>query len=479
MPAGGYDESRTPAATGSSRGQSIRPRVPVTVTQVMTIGIGARRRRRSRPAPHDPRPAAVPFSARGALGGRLRGARERLRGFLDPPDTGRDPGVLTRMLESLRAFARTRVRETDGAAAFAVFGVGLLGDRLARGSVPAGLFTLLLAFPLAWRRRAPVTVLAVTAVVAFAQWLAGPPLLADVALLAALYTVAADRPRRVAAAGFFILECGAVLAAVRWGASAPVTFASLSGAVVAALVTGLYVRARRAHVASLLERAAQLESERDQQALLAAAAERARISREMHDVVAHSLAVVVSLANGATAKLGRDPEQSREALESISEIGRQALADTRRLLSVLRAEEAIAERAPQPGIEQIADLVEHAASTGLAAVLTVRGDPVPVAAGPALAAYRIVQEAITNTVKHAEAATTLAVDLTWTARCLRVAVTDDGHGTSRPTDSPGGFGLAGIRERAALYGGTATAGPRHQGGWQVSATIPLTGQDQQ
>jgi signal transduction histidine kinase len=449
----------------------------------MTIGMGARGQRCSRPAPHDRPPAAgrreaaVPFSPGGAPGGRLRAACERLRVFLDPPGTGRDPGALTRLLESLRAFTRTRVRVTDTAVAFAVFAVSLLGDRLARGSVAAGLLTFLLALPLAWRRRAPVTVFGVTAVVAFAQWLAGFPLLADVALLAALYTVAADRPRRVAAAGFFILECGAVLAAARWGASAMVTFASLSGAVVAALVTGLYFRARRAHVAGLVERAARLEFERDQQALLAAAAERARISREMHDVVAHSLAVVVSLANGATAKLGRDPEQSREALESIAELGRQALADTRRLLSVLRAEEFIAARAPQPGIEQIADLVDHAASTGLAATLTVRGDPVPVAAGPALAAYRIVQEAITNTVKHAEGATSVAVELTWTPRCLQIAVTDDGHGNRRSAGSAGGFGLTGMRERAALYGGTATTGPRQQGGWEVSATIPVTGQD--
>ena len=411
------------------------------------------------------------FSPGGALG-------ERLRVFLDPPDTGRDPGAPARLLESSRAFTRTHVRVTDSAVAFAVFTVSMLGDRVARGSVPAGLFTFLLAFPLAWRRRAPVTVFGVTAVVAFAQWLAGVPLLADVALLAALYTVAANRPRRVAAAGFFILEGGAVLAAGRWGASALVTFASLSGVVVAALVSGLYVRARRAHVAGLVERAARLEFERDQQALLAAAAERARISREMHDVVAHSLAVVVSLANGATAKLGRDPEQSREALESISELGRQALADTRRLLSVLRAEETIADRAPQPGIEQIADLVDHAAATGLAAALTVRGDPVPVAAGPALAAYRIVQEAITNTVKHAEAATTIAVELTWTPHCLQIAVTDDGHGTGQSAGSAGGFGLTGMRERAALYGGTATAGPGQHGGWEVNATIPLTGQDQ-
>jgi len=474
LPADRYDESRTSASAGSSRGRSIPNTAPVTVTRVMTIGMAARRRRRSRPAPHDPPPAAgfrvaaVPSSPGGALS-------ERLRVFLDPPDTGRDPGALARLLESLRAFTRTRVLVTDSAVAFAVFAVSLLGDRLARGSVSAGLFTFLLALPLAWRRRAPVTVFGVTAMVAFAQWLAGVPLLADVAL----YTVAADRPRRVAAAGFFILEGGAAFAAARWGASALVTFASLSGAVVAALVTGLYVRARRAHVASLVERAARMEFERDQQALLAAAAERARISREMHDVVAHSLAVMVSLANGATAKLGRDPEQSREALESISELGRQALADTRRLLSVLRAEENTAARAPQPGIDQIADLVDHAASTGLAATLAVCGDPVPVAAGPALAAYRIVQEAIINTVKHGEAATTIAVELAWTPRCLQIAVTDDGRGTRRSAGSPGGFGVAGMRERPALYGGTATAGPRQQGGWEVSATIPLTGQDQQ
>jgi signal transduction histidine kinase len=319
--------------------------------------------------------------------------------------------------------------------------------------------------------------------VAFAQWLAGILVLADVSLLAALYTVAALRPPRVAAAGAVILEGGAVLAAVRWGASALATFAFLSGLVVAALVTGLYVRARRMYVASLVERAARLEFERDQQALLAAAAERARISREMHDVVAHSLAVVISLANGATAKLARDPEQSREALESISELGREALADTRRLLSVLRTEEGTAARAPQPGIEQIEALVHRAAATGLAATLTVRGDPVPVAPGLALSAYRIVQEAITNAVRHAQRATTLTVELAWAPGRLKLAVTDDGHGGppvtgaantgTANTGAANGFGLAGMRERAALCGGTATAGPGPERGWTVTATIAL------
>jgi signal transduction histidine kinase len=424
--------------------------------------------------PPGPAPAAGHRGAAGPAGStRLQDVRERVRLLLDPPETGRDPGALARLAGSCRAFTRSHVQVTDGALAFAVFAVGLVSAELAHRSVWAGLLTFLLALPLAWRRRAPIRVFLVIASVAFAQWLASLQLLADVALLAALYTAAAARPQRAAVAGAFILEGGAVLAAARWGESALATFAFLSGLVVAALVSGLYIRARRAHIASLVERAARLEFERDQQALLAATAERARLSREMHDVMAHSLAVVIALANGATAKLGRDPEQSREALESISELGRQALADTRRLLSVLRTEEGTALRAPQPGIEEIADLVDRAASTGLAATLTVHGDPVPVAASLALSAYRIVQEAITNAVKHAQEAATVAVGLTWTPRRLEIAVTDDGHGDGRSAGSASGFGLAGMRERAALYGGTATAGPGRDGGWTVTATIPI------
>jgi signal transduction histidine kinase len=399
--------------------------------------------------------------------------RERLRVLLDPQETRRDPGALRRLLRSGRDFARTHAGATDGALALAVFAAGLVSADLARRPAWAGLLTLMLALPLAWRRRAPIIVFLIIAAVAVAQWLADLELFADVALLAALYTVAASRPQRAAVAGAFILEGGAVLAAARWGESALATFAFLSGLVVAALAFGLYVRARRLYVGGLVERAARLEFERDQQALLAASAERARISRELHDVVAHSLAVVVSLANGAAAKLGRDPEQSREALESISDLGRQALADTGRLLTVLRAEEGATTRAPQPGIEQIGDLVDRAASTGLAATLTVRGDPVPVAAGLGLSAYRIVQEAITNAVKHAESATAVSVELTWTPRCLEIAVTDDGPGGGRSAGSASGFGLAGMRERAAVYGGAAAAGPGPEGGWTVNATIPI------
>ena len=444
-----------------------------------TIGFAIHQDDRRRPSSQDPSPVAGHHVAAVPAGPtRLRDLRERVRVLLDPPEIEHDPGRLTRLFQSWRTFARTHVQMTDGALALVVLAVGLLGLLATKRPDPIAsvLLTFLLALPLAWRRRAPITVFLVIAVVAFAQWIAYLPLAADVALLVALYTVATESPRRAAVAAACILEGGAVLAAVRLDQSPFAAFAFLSGLVVAALVSGLYVRTRRSHLAGLVERAARLEFERDQQALLAATAERTRISREMHDVIAHSLAVVISLANGATVKLEREPEQTRQALESISEIGRQALADTRRLLSVLRTEEGTPRRGSQPGIEEIAELVDRATATGLSTTLTVRGDPVPVDAGVALSAYRIVQEAITNAVKHAEGASTVAVDLTWAPRSLQVVVTDNGHGDGPPAGTPNGFGLVGIRERAALYGGTATAGPGQAGGWTVEASIPVVKQ---
>lgn len=416
--------------------------------------------------------AAVLFS----LAGRASDwdLHQRLRALLDPPEAEQGTGALKRFFDSLRAFSRAHPQLTDGALAFAIFTTGLISAELAQGSAWPGMITFLLTLPLVWRRRAPLTVFFVIAAVALVEWLGNFRLFAAVALLVALYTVAAERPRRAALVAALIVEGGVVLAAARWGTSAFATFASLSGVVVAALVLGLYARARRSYVASLVERAARLEFERDQEALLAAAAERARISREMHDVIAHSLAVMVSLANGATAKLRREPEQSREALESISELGRQALDDTRGLLSVLRTEEGGTTRAPQPGVSDIERLVDRAGATGITATLAIHGDPVPLAAGPALAVYRIVQEAVTNALKHAEGATKVTVELTWAPNYLDIVVMDDGHGTIRAAGPQGGFGLAGMRERAALYGGTALAGPREGGGWTVKATVPVS-----
>jgi signal transduction histidine kinase len=427
-------------------------------------------------------PEATAPSSGSVSATRARGRQicERVRGLVDPPEQGRANARLTRWLEFSAAFSRGHPRLMDGAVAIAIFGLGLLNNLAAPGHpVSIVLFTSLLALPLAWRRRAPITVFLFIATAAFAQWLNTIPLFADTALFVALYGVAVARPRRAAIAATLILEIGAALATVRWApdGSSLQNFALLSGAVVAAVVSGVHIRARRLYVVNLLERATRLEFERDQQARLAAAAERARIAREMHDVIAHTLAVVISLANGATAKLRRDPEQSRDALQSISELGRRALDDTRQILSVLRTEAGADTRAPQPGIDEISDLVEQAAAAGLAATLTVHGHPSPVDTGPALSAYRIVQEALTNTITHARDATTLAIEVTWAPQRLQISIEDDGRLGVASSHLSGGFGLVGMRERAALYGGSATAGPRDGGGWTVSATIPTIARD--
>jgi signal transduction histidine kinase len=398
----------------------------------------------------------------------------RASALLDSPQRDGGPRPLKKLFAQATTFARTHVRVTDGAIASVVFAFGLLADEIGHRSLERAIFTVLLALPLAWRRRAPITVFLFIAAVAFVQWLANVQLAGDVSLLVALYTIADDRPQRAAISAAVILETGAVLATLRWTTrdSALRTFTFLSGVVVASLVSGVYFRARRAHVASLVERASRLELERDQQARLAAAAERARIAREMHDVIAHSLAVVIALVDGASAKLRRDPEQAREALESVSSLSRQALDDTRRLLSVLRTEEGAADRAPQPGITDIAYLVDQVSSTGIAATLTVEGTAVPLATGPALAAYRIVQEAITNALKHAEDVTAIAIVLTWSPRQLEISVTDNGRAKAPYLVSSGGLGLSGMRERAALYGGSAAACPGTSGGWIVHAALP-------
>jgi signal transduction histidine kinase len=339
-------------------------------------------------------------------------------------------------------------------------------------------FTPALAAPLILRRRCPIAVFSALSAIAFAQWLANVQLGADLALLVSLYTVADERPRRVAVGAALLLEIGAVLAAARWTlAESPLrSFVFLSGLVAVALLLGANVRARRAHVNSLLERAARLEIERDQQAQIAAAAERTRIAREMHDVIAHTLAVIVALVDGASAKLYRDPEQAGRALQNVADLGRQTLDDTRRLLGVLRTSPAPESRLPQPGIPEIAGLLEQVSATGLEVAMQVHGAPVPLPPGPALTAYRIVQEATTNVLKHATGATTVVIKLHYRARSLDLEVHNDGpvvqaQGVARA--GPTGFGLAGMRERAAIYDGSVSAGPDPSGGWIVRARLSL------
>ena len=345
-----------------------------------------------------------------------------------------------------------------------LLGLGLVG---AQGS--ARWFAVALTLPLIWRRRAPFAVFAVISVVAFAQWLADINQAADVALLVAIYTVAAQEPRGRVIAACVVLEIGIVLAIARWAEPELLpSFVLLTGMATAAVVLGLNVRTRRAYLAALEDRAAQLERERDQQGRLAAAAERARIAREMHDIVAHNLSVMIALADGAGYMSEQDPKRAAGAMEQVSETGRDALDEMRRLLGVLREDEATA-LAPQPGLADLEPLLERLREAGLHAALETSGEPVALGAGAELTVYRLVQEALTNTLKHAGADTHATVRLHYDATGVEVEVTDDGHGRARV--AAGGQGLNGMRERAAVYGGEIEAGPAPDGGWRVRTRL--------
>lgn len=234
------------------------------------------------------------------------------------------------------------------------------------------------------------------------------------------------------------------------------------------------VRTRREYLASLVERAHQLEVERDQQARLAAAAERTRIAREMHDIIGHNLSVITGLADGGSYAAKKQPERAGQALDAIAATSREALTELRRLLGVLRDDTPAADLTPQPGLDDLDSLVRGVRSAGLPVRMTVRGTPAEDGdtAGRELTVYRVVQEALTNTLKHAGPGASATVDVNHASTGLTVTVTDDGHGVSAaPAD---GRGLTGMRERTALYDGTLEAGPlpRPPGGWQVRMHLP-------
>lgn len=356
----------------------------------------------------------------------------------------------------------------------------------------------LIAAPLLWRRRAPFPVFCAVALIAFGQWLAGADLqVGDAAVLFALYAVVAYDPRRWAgAAAFAVAMLGGLLATIRYTESQPAfAFLSMAAFVVCAALTGLWSRTRRERIAALEERARRLERERDQQASLAAAAERARIARELHDVVAHSLTVMVALADGARLTAAADPARADEAIGEVSATGREALREMRRLLGVLRAEPGDdapataaagphtaaqpggepAPLAPQPGLGQLDALVDQVRATGLDVTVTRSGAPRPLGPAAELTVYRVVQEALTNTLKHAPAASSADVRLDFEADALALAVSDDGAPAAPAPAGGEGRGLAGMRERAAAFGAAIEAGPLPGGGWRVRTRLPLDG----
>lgn len=339
--------------------------------------------------------------------------------------------------------------------------------------------TLLVA-PLAWRRRAPVQAAAVVVVAGLLELVFSPDfLVANVAVLLMVYALAAYAPRWAAQAGLAIGFAGAALAATRYFGYGDDLFVFLAntGAIAVSVVTawalGNLRRARLEKVVALEERAQLLELERDQEMRLAATTERARIARELHDVVAHSLSVVIAQADGGRYAGKTDPGAATGALEAIAATGRQALTDMRSLLGVLR-EGGGEEYAPQPDVAAIPALVEDVRGSGLDVDLIVEGEPQPMPAGPQLAAYRIVQESLTNVLKHAGPASRAWVRLQWRPDGLELSVLDDGRGASAAMVSSDGDGqgLRGMQERARLHRGRLEAGPRHGGGFGVHAALP-------
>lgn len=385
------------------------------------------------------------------------------------------------MLRSVRDGLRRHPQLVDGAAvtplllASLSFPAGLLGAGSAYVVIPLAFG---LCAPALIRRRRPVLAFGAAALVAFVQWLLDVVVMpADLVLLAGLYNVASRCRFEVAAAAAAVLELGVVLALWRWGGAADTWGELAVGSILIASmwIWGDSVRTRRAHVESLEERAVRLERERDQQTRIAAADERARIARELHDVVAHSLSVIVSQADGAGYAIETDSARARRAMQTVSATGREALTEMRRMVGVLRADDGrTGDYAPTPGIAQLEALVAQTRRAGLPVELAIDGTPVPLPSGPQLVVYRVVQEALTNALKHAGTTVTSAqVQLSYRDTALELRIRDDGRGAAAARGDGGGHGLIGMRERVTIYGGSVHAGPRPGGGYEVVASLPL------
>jgi len=356
------------------------------------------------------------------------------------------------------------------------------------------------------RRRFPLAVLGVTLVAGTAHsvLLPVPPAPADLAVAVAVYTVASVRSRLVSAvvtAAGLLLAVGldALVLTATSGAGAakagtaaflvkPASLAVPALVLAAAWLAGDSARSRRAYLAEVEQRAADAQRDLGRQAELAAAAERERITRELHDVIAHALSVMVIQAQGAGSALRRQqPAETGTALAAIVTTGRGALAETRRLLGVVRCpagpggpdargSQGNLELAPQPGLADLAALAARVRGAGIAVELLVTGMVRPLDGGIELSAYRIVQEALTNTMKHGGPGAAASVVVRYAAAELTVEITDDGTGPVPAAPVPGssaGHGLAGMRARVAMLGGGLTAGPLDGSGFRVRAWLPL------
>ena len=338
---------------------------------------------------------------------------------------------------------------------------------------------------IALRRRAPLlTVCVIVAAVA------GPELVTRltitlwgsfVPLLIAVYSVARYARGRVALAGAAVAALGLLVVMLRVPvigtvANIPFNFVPCTGAFIA----GRVLRRRHDRHMTVSERARELEAGREETIRAAIADERNRIARELHDIVAHCVSVMVVQAGAAEDLLDRNPPQARPPLRAVQETGRQAVAELGRMLGLLRGEQGSLALRPQPGTAQLRELAEHMSETGLPVAFQVEGTPRPLAPGVELTIYRVAQEALTNALKHAGPAQAQLV-LRYGEDTVDLEVLDDGRGPGLDVaagsgpDSGAGHGLIGMRERALLYGGSLVAGPGPDGGFAVRMVLPVEG----
>jgi signal transduction histidine kinase len=341
------------------------------------------------------------------------------------------------------------------------------------------------ALSLAWRRRAPVAVLAVVTVVVCAFWLRGYSAYLSVLGLTALYAVAAHEEHRrrawsaMAAACVVLIVVAGVSILDQPDGFAYLTALSVLAFLVGAVAAGVLIRNRERLFADTERRAAEAEADRLAEAERAVRRERSRIAREMHDVVAHGMSVVAVQAAAGREIVRGDPEKAADVFAKIEAVSRESLAELRRMLGVLRdPRDPEASLSPQPSISDIRAAVAQSVAVGVPTELVVEGGERPVEPGIELAAYRIVQEALTNVRKHAGGSASAVVTLVYERDRLAVEVSDDGRGAaSALSQAGGGHGLIGMRERVEIYGGELRSGPRPGGGFTVRAVLPIASAD--
>ena len=387
---------------------------------------------------------------------------------------------------SLSRWRLTRVDVNKRDAIVAIVLLGLMVASIAGKSPDAGqrgadalayVLAVPLTLPFAVHRRWPmvslVCVLAAFGTYAIASYAVYP----GVSLFAMLFGIAAhsDRRRSVMA---LALSVGVMVIALATQPTGVVTSADWTSSLLAiavAWLAGENYRSRQARWAALEDRAAMLENEREERDRRAVADERLRIARDLHDIVSHAMSVIAVQAAAGHHLLDRDPEAARRALSNVETASRGALVEMRRMLGVLRDDDdAPGSRAPAPSLSKLGDLVTRVREAGLGVSLTI-GDGIPeLPTSVDLAAYRIVQESLTNVVKHGGPVAFVSVTCSATDLCIEV--TDDGRvgGTAAASDGTTGHGVIGMRERVAVYGGDFSAGPRPTGGFRVAARLPLS-----